>query len=294
MSRSITCTNNNGMTVTFSDSAFSPFILASAEGIYMHENTVNYEDNTMIDGATYQGSTASVRNIVLTLLDQPTNVFNQYNRDLLYTLFEQDRKGTLTFEEDGSARQIDYYVESIHRANVGTRAITVSLICVDPFFYDVDNSRVTMATDIAVFEFPHNFVAEGEPLGEITQATIKNIVNENASNNIGLRIEIAAVGTVVNPVITRIESNESMRIGSTAKPFTLSSGQKLVITTGTGDKHVKRVSDGGAETEVNEYLTEDSVFIQLMKGNNNISYSADTGSEFMDVTILYKFKYGGA
>jgi hypothetical protein len=70
-------------------------------------------------------------------------------------------------------------------------------------------------------------------------------------------------------------------------------GDVLVITTGINNKHI-RLTRGGVTTEVNEYMTEDSEFIQLMYGNNNIAYDASEGEEFMAVDIKYSYEYEGA
>ena len=73
------------MEVSFTDT-FSPFLLEDCDGIYTVKNTVTTSENTMTDGATYQGSTTQMRNIVLTLRDHP-KADHQENRTLLYNLF---------------------------------------------------------------------------------------------------------------------------------------------------------------------------------------------------------------
>ena len=73
----------------------------------------------------------------------------------------------------------------------------------------------------------------------------------------------------------------------------MSRGDVLTITTAVNNKHIK-LKSGGVVTEVNEYMTEDSEFIQLMFGDNNIAYSADVGEEYMVVNIKYAYEYEGA
>lgn len=70
-------------------------------------------------------------------------------------------------------------------------------------------------------------------------------------------------------------------------------GDVLVITTGRDNKHIKLIRDG-VETEINEYLTEDSDFFNLLTGDNHIVYNAYDGVETMSVLIQYKFQYDGA
>lgn len=294
MGRSIVCDNHNGSRMTFSLDGFTPFLLASVDGIYLSENNVTISDNTMTDGGTYQGSVKKKRNIVLTLMDRPDNIYNQRNRDALYILFAENTLGTLTYEENGVTRQINYYTEKVYKpAGKKSRVITVSLLCADPFFYDEDNTTVQMANWIADFEFIHEFLEEGEELGHRSSERLVNIVNDTATDNIGMTIILEASSNVTNPRITRVESDTHIQLGSEDYPFNMVNGDVVIITTAQNDKHVY-LQRGTEKTEVNEYMTEESKFIQLMRGDNHIGYTADSGDEYLSVAIQYRMKYSGA
>lgn len=155
------------MEVSFTDT-FSPFLLEDCDGIYTVKNTVTTSENTMTDGATYQGSTTQMRNIVLTLRDHP-KADHQENRTLLYNLFKPKSAGTLIYLENAKAenRSIEYYVESIDiDGEKRARQATISLLCPDPFFVAPSDITVTMAGWISYFEFAHEFPPEGEELEE--------------------------------------------------------------------------------------------------------------------------------
>lgn len=293
MGRSITCDNHKGYKMTFSTDAFTPFVLANVDGLYLSENNVTVSDNTMTDGGTYQGSVKKKRNIVLTIMDAPNNVYNQRNRDALYILFAEASLGTLTYEENGVTRKIDYYVEKVYKAKMTNRLITVSLICADPFFYDVEGSTVQMANWEADFTFPHAFQAEGEPLGHRSQVRLINIINDTATDNIGMTITLEASYDVRNPRITRVESDTYIQLGSEDYPFDMVNGDVVIITTSVNDKHAYLLR-GTEKTEVNEYITEESKYIQLMRGDNHIGYEAELGDEYLAVSIQYRMKYSGA
>lgn len=294
MARTITCTNNNGYTVEFGEERFSPFILAHVDGIYGFLNNVVITNNTMSDGGTYQGSTAKPRDIVLTVMGKPNVLFRngQSDRDLLYSLFEKDTLGTFTYKENGVERTIRYRVEKVTVGSAKKRLYMISLVCEDPYFYEKNSHAVNLSAVISAFEFEHEFVAAGEEISYISPQRIATIDNDNAVGGIGLTITVKTRGTVENPKLTLVETDESMELGSTAKPLVMSARDVLTITTGTNNKHVYLESDG-VTTEVNEYMTEDSVFFQLQRGANNIGYSAEVGEENMDVSIEYRFKYQG-
>lgn len=289
MARSIICTNENGLSYEFKDNAFDPLLLlAHVEGIYEHENIVSIEQNAMIDGGTYQGSVAKIRNIVLTLIGRPAEKWTQNIRDILYVLFAEGKSGTLTYVENEKARTINYFVERVHQENTNSRLYTISLLCPDPFFYDTNVAQVDMANWVENFEFEHEFLAVGEELGYRSAVQLQNIHNDSASDNIGLEIEIKAIGGVTNPYISHVERNEILTINTT-----LLTGDVVKITTAIGNKHVYRTR-AGITTEINQYLTEDSEFIQLHIGDNSIAYGATAGANNMNISIRYQFKYEGA
>lgn len=291
VNRKITCSNSDGVEITFGERGPYPFLLVEAEGCYTVDNNVTISENTMSDGGAYQGSVAKIRNIVLTLRDYLDNV---YNRNLLNALFKSGEKGTLVFSEDSNERKIEYYVESITSSGeYGSRTYQVSLLCPDPFFYALSDVTVYMADWITAFEFPHRFLEGGEEFGYRSNTRLQTITNENAADNIGMEIVIYASGGVVNPSVIRVESDERITLGTAARNFVMEAGDRVRITTSDNDKHVYRIRNG-VETEVNEYLTEDSVYIQLMRGTNSIGYDASVGVDAMVVQVTYRMKYAGA
>lgn len=289
--RDITCINNDGFTLTFGEGSASPFLLSDATGCYDLDNNVVISDNTMSDGGAYLGSVSKVRNIILTLRDNKDNVSN---RNLLFTLFRSRSKGTLIFREGDNQRQINYYVEYIHcTGNYGSRTYIVSLLCDDPYWYAMDDIVVYLANWEDDFEFLHEFQSAGEEFGHRSADTIADIINQNAESGIGLTIAIEALGAVVNPSVTHIQTGDAITVGHTGKQLTMSRGDVLTITTSDNDKHVYLTHNGNT-SEINEYLTEDSVFIQLTTGMNTIGYDADSGQGNMMVNLSYRLKFAGA
>lgn len=291
MARKITCTNSDNLSASFTDT-FSPWLLEGCEGIYEVKNNVNTSENTLTDGSTHLGSTTRMRNIVLTLRDHPESNHAE-NRAILYTVFKPKSAGVFIYEEGDLQRQIDYYVESVSIDTVKrARRATISLLCPDPFFVDLMDISVAMSAWVESFEWGHEFSAAGEEFGYRSAERLKTIINDTATDDIGITIEITATGTVTNPSITHVEKAEAMKIGTTAKPFTMGVGDKLIITTHTNNKHVY-LDRNGARTKINEYLSEDSEFIQLDFGSNTFGYTADSGDEHMTITITFRYRYLG-
>lgn len=291
MARKITCVNENGVSLEFTDT-FAPWLLENCEGIYEVKNTVATSANTMTDGSTYQGSTTAMRNIIMTLRDRP-EADHQENRRILYSLFKAKSPGKFTYYEGETVREIDYYVESVTiDSEPRSRRATISLLCPDPFFVDLEDVKVQLAGWHADFEWQHEFPPQGEEFGHRVAEYLKTIENESAADHIGLTITIEALGELQNPSITHVEQGESIEVGTTASPLNMIVGDKVIITTHTNNKHAYLIRNG-VKTDINEYLSEDSEFLQLMSGNNTFGYAAVSGTEYIALTIAFRYRYTG-
>ena len=287
--RKIICTNNSGSEIIFG-SIFSPFLLCEVDGIYSVKNNVTVSENNLIDGAIYQGSTISKRNIVLTVVDKDNH---QTHRTSLYKCFKPKTKGTLKYYENNNTKKIDYYVESIEINGTGeVRKATISLICPDPFFYDEYESVKYMAEWNGSFEFPHEFTSLKEEFGYRSLVKIQNIINNTEEIDIGLKFKITSSGDVKNIKLFHLEENKSIEIGTADKPFNMKSGDILEINTTRGNKQIF-FTTGGVTKTINNYLSENSSFFQLGQGDNHIAFDAQEGVSNMSIEIRYAFKYDG-
>ena len=291
MARRIVCTNEDGVQCVFTDE-FAPWLLENCEGVYEAKNNVTISDNTMTDGATYQGSIMAMRNIVLTLRDHYDGD-HQANRALLYNLFKARALGTFEYMDGTIHRTIQYRVESISIDSVKhSRRATVSLLCPDPYFTDIDDITVQMAGWVKAFEFPFEPPAQGFEFGYRTAEKLKAIENEEAADFIGVTITVDVAGPATSPKIYHVEQGNSISVGTEANPLELIAGDQVVITTHTNNKHVYLIR-AGEKTEINEYLSEDSEFLQLMHGTNTFGYSAASGEAYLTVSISFRYQYLG-
>ena len=123
-----------------------------------------------------------------------------------------------------------------------------------------------------------------EAVSEIVEACV-----QMSSDKTGALIVIPHT----NPLQYIIETGDRISIGHSGKPFEIVTGDIVTITTATGNKHVTLTHDGQT-SEVNHYLTEDSIFVQLMRGSNSFGFNADSGLNNMSISIAYTFKYARA
>lgn len=299
----VVCTSDKNVSLTFTWDDFTPFHLVDIEGIYGIESNVVTSENTTTDGSTYQGATAKERNIVITV-EMDSNY--KENRNLLYRTFPIKRTGTMQYIEDGEAKAIEYEVESvIPGATTGVvRDYTISLKCTDPYFKDLADIEVVMASWVSDFYFPACFPEEGRIFGHREADLVKEIENESGADNIGIVVIFRADGAVKNPAIYHTESGEFTKVGYSDNDFIMSSGQYVIINTYTGKKNAYLL-DGVTQAEIenhkdnygvidwdtviekygtviNEYLDEDGEFIQLQDGTNTLTYTADEESTLVN------------
>lgn len=289
--RSVTCINKNGISCTFGEGGFSPFLLADADGLYSKTMNVNTSSNTGVDGSVYHSSAWKQRNIVLTLKDIGNYV---ENRAFLNALFEEKTFGELLIRDGSEERKIEYIVEKVTSdGSKSYRTHQVSLICPDPYFYDLYDHSFMMAAFVPAFSFAHVFAAAKEEFGYRQKEKIKVINNELSVDGTGMTIRITCNGSVKNPSITRVEDHAHISIGTTAKPLSLVAGDVVTVTTENGNKKVMLIHDGVASS-INQYLSEDSSFLQLRRGSNSLGYNADEGVDSMVLTISYRNRYTSA
>ncbi|MSS15597.1 phage distal tail protein [Porcincola intestinalis] len=291
--RVITCKRGN-MEISFGEKPYSPYFLTNADGLYSTEVDVNVSENAFDDGGIYQSSRIKKRNIVLTIQDRGTDDHIAV-RDALLNLFLPKLKGQLTIKENdedtGSEKVIDYYTEKVvSDGKNSSRTFTISLICPDPYFYDLYDKYVQMANYAAMFTFQHNFISAGEEFGSRSKTKSRNIQNNTGADAVGLTIDFAINGAVTNPSVTRVESGETIRIGTDAMPLSLVYGDVLTVTTGSGNKHIYLLRSG-VRSEINQYLSSDSSFFELHQGDNTIGYDAESGVSNIEVSVSYRMRY---
>lgn len=285
--RTITCTNKLGYSIIFGETSISPFLLIDCDGIYNYEYNVSTQDNGNIDGSTVIGSVLKARNIVITVLD--TDRFAR-NRETLDNVFSCD--GVLVYDDGIHKRKIDYTVEKLTGTD-GTytkRTTQISLLCADPHFHDMADNELDMSYVDSLFEFPHYFTGD-EEVSKIVKTQTLEVLNENGADT-SLTILMTANGAVTNPSISIEETGEHMTIGvNGVKDFTLEAEQKIMVTTEVNKCCVYLIDKTGKQTNINNYITADSVFLRLKHGVNHLGYTAKSGVDNMNVSIAFKNNY---
>lgn len=155
----------------------------------------------------------------------------------------------------------------------------------NPLFSDNSETCLTFVSTTPAFHFPlvmsQSLPDGGIVFGKRMASLIVNAVN-TGSVSTGMKIVFKANGTVVNPKLVNVNTQEEFLINKT-----LVANEEIEINTNIGEKNVKgRI---GAVGYTNYYMHKDvdSSWLQLEVGNNLFSYSADSGIDNLDVFIHF-------
>lgn len=97
--------------------------------------------------------------------------------------------------------------------------------------------------------------------GYRAESVIVDCYNEGDVST-GMRIRFTALGTVSNPILLNVDTEEFIQINATMK-----TGDVIEINTKYGSKGAKLIRDG-VETDYFRYIDVDSTFMQLAIGDN--------------------------
>lgn len=257
----------------------SPFLLKKVNGLG-YKNDVYSSQSVYQDGATYNGSNLTMRNITIEL-SIIKNVIE--NRNKLYTVFSPKKEGTFYYLQGDIKRKANCYVESVDSNEVkGVQTVLISLICPDPFFYDLQDTLNYMATWEKKFYFPVPYGIKPVIFGLRNNQKVKNIINYgNAKTPVIMRFRNNYTLDIMKPKIINVETREFMEVN-----VTLSQGDELVINTKT-----KRIELNGKN--VFNKRVRGSNFFDLEVGDNYLQFDAELNNEYLDVVLEYNSAYLG-
>ncbi|MGG3798991.1 phage tail family protein [Metabacillus fastidiosus] len=275
--------NNRGQTLEIS--VLSPFFLQEADGLDSMENDFYTAKNFNEDGVTVVGSDVRPRNIVLKgriLSDK------EISRPKLIKFFNPKHDFTLMYTNGEIERFIKCKVEktpaiSKHRIP----EFLISFLCPKPWWYDKE-VKTDIAMWVGTFEFPLEISEDmGIEMGYREPSSIVNIYN--TSDTIApLKLQFKALGSVVNPSIINVETQEILMIERTMLP-----GDIVIINTERGNEYVQLNRNGLITNIFNDLSIESNPHLSLDVGDNLLRYDAEQFVSNLEVAIYFTPQYVG-
>lgn len=160
----------------------------------------------------------------------------------------------------------------------------------DPMFVDSIENQLNFATTTAGFHFPLVISPQlpegGVVFGSRTDSLIATVINKGSVPT-GMRIVLKAKGSVSNPKLINVETQEQLLISKD-----LVAEEEIEINTIVGSKRVRgRIGETSPFTNYFVYKTLDSNWLQLAVGKNLFRYDADDGLDNLEVFVYFQNRF---
>lgn len=283
----LTYTNSDGIELELTNSSF--FLL---EKITDSEGVNIYSSKGMLqDGSSYLGNTLAERDlsIVFTVVAETEEELSDCISTVKRTFNPKLGEGFLTFSDKDKTRKIKCIVNKMPYFENICDVISdgmISLTAHSPYWTDMQESKTEIALWKGDFEFPLEITAAGIEMGHREQSLIVNAFNPG-DVPCGIRVELKALATLINPSILNVDTQEYIKINKT-----MTAGEVITVSTYFGGKTVRETLNG-VETNAFNYIDLGSTFLQLSVGDNLMRYDADTGIDNLEVNIYCVPQYLG-
>ena len=177
--------------------------------------------------------------------------------------------GVLIYKNDYLSRQITVRVTGSPELTEKTELYgkyTVELTAYNPFWRSMSENALKMGGFTGGIEYPLFFSGESVTFANKSMNTL---ITTTSDVETPLRIEFAG------PCDTPVISCGTNHIELDTEILT---GEKIIITTGFGEKLVRKIDANGNETNVNHLISNTSTFFSLQPGSNNMTFTAQYGT----------------
>lgn len=194
-------------------------------------------------------------------------------------------KYQLRFLPDSSIK----YSVTIAENNEVICKFKISGMAANPMFKDSSETRASAASTKGMFHFPliMNKKEQNPPtvLFGIKESSLTVNVYNSGAVGTGMRIVFKALGTLENPSLINVYTQEYFKINKT-----MHAGEVIEVVTTIGEKKVI-AKVNGIEMNYFRYRDLDSTWLQLDIGDNLFRYNADSGLDNLEVYIYFCNEY---
>lgn len=295
----VTNHNRESLTLDLFHPEWSGLIIDNIDGMGPPQADINSNEVATIDGGIFTSARAQQRNIVITL-SMMFDVLIEDSRLKTYKYFPIKKPVTIELITDRRHGVCTGYVES-NTPTVFTNheSTQISIICPDPYFYELEQSIEVFTGVKSLFEFPFRNDSLTENLlifGDIREDN-RGTLDYKGDVDTGILITCHVMtGSVENLTIWNTDTLERMRIDTQKITqlfgVTFSQGDDIIINTKTGEKQVQLLHEGRYYNIIS-CVAKDANWFQLTAGPNTFTFVADSGESGMMMTITYRNAYGG-
>lgn len=185
----------------------------------------------------------------------------------------------LSFYPDGSVK---YSIDRKENNDVVCKFM-ITGVAYDPFWISKSKLETPLSYVDLRFILPFHMIKDEWVLGVSQPAALASVEYDGEST--GCIISILAKGTVKNPKVVCIETQQKFEIQKT-----LVDGEQIEINTVLGQRKVKGILNN-EELNYMQYMSSDSSWIDIKKGVNTFSFSAEEGQGVLSIYLTVIAKY---
>lgn len=260
------------------------FDVLEVSGLNPPNAAINTYAISGMDGTKFNSARVEQRNIIILL-----NIHHsiEENRLTLYRFFRVKKWLKLYVKTDTRDVYIEGYVESFENsAFTDLQKPQISIICPQPFFLAAVQDNVYFSESVPLFEFPFSIPSSGIEFSRRSQIT--NLLLNAGEIDIGMTILLhASASGVKNPVFYNLTTQEYFGVD-----ITMQSGDLITICTETGKKSVTLLRSGAVTNLLADRKTGSS-WVQLISGENRLSFDVDEGQSNLDATVIARQMFEG-
>lgn len=258
--------------------------LGTVEGTHHSYKYVN-QVGVYIDSTTLEQRTVAISGWVIgdtyDELRENKKVLNRLVNPLHPIDAVVQEKYKLTFKPDYSVK----YSVSYEENNEILCKFLIQGTCADPMFTTKDKQSALVASTIPKFRFPLIIPKNAGILMGLREPSLLATLNNGGDIDTGLLVTFSCTSTVTNPSLLNVDTREFIKVNKT-----MSAGEQIVISTGSGEKYIKGIVNG-VEYNYFKYMDFDSTWLQLHVGENTLKYDADSNVAGLEVLISFLPKY---
>lgn len=311
MIRSFTVTNpsGNSLMMELENPKKSGYFVAGITGLGPQKADINTTRRAGSDGSIYNSAKVESRNIVITLIYYTDNTAGtdgqildvEALRHRTYEFFPIKRKVTLHFVTDRRRASISGYIESNEIGFfTNMEGSQISIVCNDPWFISEDSgvTNLRLINTEPLLTFPICFdEVSAEDRNYLEFSKKKSRITGNipyyGDLETGFTMTVICKSATGDIALSNDTHNETITISSsTIQRLTgslISSGDRIVVTTHTGNKTAK-LFRGSTVYNIIAAVNKQSKWLKLYSGNNELSATPTTGrvEVSIDLDILYE------
>lgn len=275
--------NDNGNIVNINDNV--NYVILSVSGLNPPSAAIFTAKSPNRKGLKYNGSSLDGRNMIITV-----KILGdiERNRNALYDWVDSEQYCKIHYQNGLKKVYCEGYVETCEvNPFTDNEIFDISILCPDPYWKDLQEIEVEIASTLKQFIFPFAIDSAGIPfstLRGITEATVYNSGTET-----GFSFIIRCGGDIQNLAIYDVsDTSKVFRLNTTLEKDWI-----VEINTEGSPKTCKATKPDGTTENLLKYLASSPTWFTLKKGMNHFGYTADSGVNDVEMSISYTNKYLG-